>query len=62
VKEQPAISNYMKLILEMPVPPPGVYRVEVAHEDDCAFWNGGDIQKDKACDCRPVLTETKVAD
>lgn len=30
---------------------PGVYVVDVAHDDWCMIWNGG------ACNCEPIVTQ-----
>ena len=58
---KPIPHNYLDALLKL-AGSNGVYMATVAHDDWCEFWNGGDIQKDKACNCHPVVTDKRIED
>ena len=58
-----ALPNYFSQIMGLTdemLANPGIYVATVKHDDWCDFWNGGDIQSGKACNCHPVVTHSKV--
>ena len=58
---KPVSPGYMDAVLKLHRTP-GLYMATVAHDDWCEFWNGGDIQSGKACNCHPVVTDKRIKD